>query len=83
MTNRSSPPAMTLVEDCTVRLGDLVDDLLPELTDMTVLADPGGPLADTVAATRPITVRGPVTYTLGSGMVPAEPGTVPIADCCV
>ncbi|CAA9265736.1 MAG: Beta-lactamase class C-like and penicillin binding proteins (PBPs) superfamily [uncultured Corynebacteriales bacterium] len=72
--------AMTLVEDCTVRLDDPVDDLLPELADMTVLADPGGPLADTVPADRPITLRDLLTYTIGTGMVPAEPGTVPIAD---
>ncbi|MFE2533646.1 serine hydrolase domain-containing protein [Streptomyces sp. NPDC059371] len=72
--------AMTLVEDCTLRLDDHVDDLLPELADMTVLADPDGPLDDTVAAGRPITLRDLLTYTLGTGMVPAEPGTVPIAD---
>ena len=72
--------AMTLVEDCTLRLDDPVDDLLPELANMTVLADPNGPLDDTVAANRPITLRDLLTYTLGTGMVPAEPGTVPIAD---
>jgi len=72
--------AMTLVEDCTLRLDDPVDDLLPELTEMTVLADPDGSLDDTVAAKRPITLRDLLTYTLGTGMVPAEPGTVPIAD---
>ncbi|GLY24222.1 serine hydrolase domain-containing protein [Micromonospora sp. NBRC 101691] len=72
--------AMTLVEDCTLRLDDPVDDLLPELADMTVLADPDGPLEDTVAAERPITLRDLLTSTLGTGMVPAEPGTVPIAD---
>jgi CubicO group peptidase (beta-lactamase class C family) len=72
--------AMTLVEDCTLRLDDPVDDLLPELADMTVLADPDGPLDDTVAAKRPITLRDLLTFTLGTGMVPAEPGTVPIAD---
>jgi CubicO group peptidase (beta-lactamase class C family) len=72
--------AMTLVEDGTLRLDDPVDDLLPELADMTVLADPAGPLADTVAANRPITLRDLLTYTAGTGMVPAEPGTVPIAD---
>jgi CubicO group peptidase (beta-lactamase class C family) len=60
---------MTLVEDCTLRLDDPVDDLLPELADMAVLADPGGPLADTVPAARPITVRDLLTYTLGTGMV--------------
>jgi CubicO group peptidase (beta-lactamase class C family) len=72
--------AMTLVEDGTLRLDDPVDDLLPELAGMTVLADPDGPLEDTVAATRPITLRDLLTYTLGTGMVPAEPGTIPIAD---
>jgi CubicO group peptidase (beta-lactamase class C family) len=72
--------AMTLVEDCTLRLDDPVDDLLPELANMTVLADPNGPLDDTVAAQRAITLRDVLTYTLGTGMVPAEPGTVPIAD---
>jgi len=72
--------AMTLVEDRTLRLDDPVDDLLPELATMTVLADPNGPLDDTVAAKRPITLRDLLTYTLGTGMVPVEPGTVPIAD---
>ncbi|MEV2240339.1 serine hydrolase domain-containing protein [Micromonospora sp. NPDC049891] len=72
--------AMTLVEDGTLRLDDPVDDLLPELAEMTVLADPAGPLDETVAASRPITLRDLLTYTLGTGMVPAEPGTVPIAD---
>ncbi len=72
--------AMTLVEDCTLRLDDPVDELLPELADMTVLADPDGPLDDTVPAKRPITLRDLLTFTLGTGMVVAEPGTVPIAD---
>ena len=72
--------AMTLVEDCTLRLDDPVDDLLPELAEMAVLADPNGPLEDTVAAKRAITLRDLLTCTLGTGMVPAEPGTIPIAD---
>src|SRR3954447_6938586 len=72
--------AMTLVEDCTLRLDDPVDDVLPELANMTVLADPYGSLDNTVPAKRPITLRDLLNYTLGTGMVPAEPGTVPIAD---
>jgi len=72
--------AMTLVEDCTLRLDDPVDEFLPELAGMTVLADPDGPLDDTVPANRPVTLRNLLTFTLGTGMVPAEPGTVPIAD---
>ncbi len=65
--------AMTLVEDCTLRLDDPVDDLLPELADMTVLADPDGPLNETVPAARPITLRDLLTFTLGTGMVDAVP----------
>src|SRR5262249_33413234 len=72
--------AMTLVEDGTLRLDDPVDDLLPELANPTVLANSDGPLEDTVVANRPITLRDLLTYTLGPGVVAAEPGTVPIAD---
>jgi CubicO group peptidase (beta-lactamase class C family) len=72
--------AMTLVEDCTLRLDDPVDQFLPELADMRVLADPDGPLDDTVPAERPITLRDLLTFTFGTGIVPAEPGTIPIAD---
>jgi CubicO group peptidase (beta-lactamase class C family) len=72
--------AMTLVEDCTLRLDDPVDELLPELAEMRVLADPGGSLEDTVPAKRRITLRDLLTFTLGTGMVDAEPGKVPIAD---
>ncbi|HEY4026144.1 MAG TPA: serine hydrolase domain-containing protein, partial [Candidatus Dormibacteraeota bacterium] len=72
--------AMTLVEDCTLRLDDPVDALLPELADMTVLVDPNGPLEATVPAERPITLRDLLTYRLGTGMVPAERGTIPISD---
>jgi len=55
--------AMALVEDCTLRLDDPVDEFLPELADMTVLADPAGPLDDTVPAKRPITLRDLLTFT--------------------
>ena len=72
--------AMSLVEDNTVRLDDPVDDLLPELANMRVLAAPRAALDDTVEARRSITVRDLLTYTIGTGMVLAEPGTVPIAD---
>ncbi|MFT7835785.1 serine hydrolase domain-containing protein [Saccharothrix sp. BKS2] len=72
--------ALTLVEDRTLRLDDPVDDLIPELADMTVLVDPQGPLDDTVAAQRPITLRDLLTYTCGIGVVPTKPGRVPIVD---
>lgn len=48
---------------------------------MTVLADPSGPLEDTVPARRPITLRHLLTYTLGSGMtVGAASETAPISE---
>jgi len=72
--------AMTLVEDCTLRLDDPVDEFLPELAGMTVLADPDGPLDQTVPAERQVTLRDLLTFTFGIGIVVAEPGTVPIAD---
>ncbi|WP_158619115.1 serine hydrolase [Micromonospora sp. M71_S20] len=75
--------AMTLVEDCTLRLDDPVDDLLPELADMRVLADPCGSLDDTVPAVRPLTLRDLLTFGIGIGTVLAEPGTVPIADALI
>ena len=60
---------LALVEDGVLRLDDPVDDLLPELADMRVLADPAGPLTDTVPAARPITLRDLLDCTLGTGMV--------------
>jgi CubicO group peptidase (beta-lactamase class C family) len=60
--------AMTLVEDGTLRLDDPVDDFLPELADMTVLADPNAPPEDVVPAKRPITLRDLLTFTPGTGL---------------
>ena len=60
--------ALVLVEECRLRLDDPVDDLLPELADRRVLADPAGPLTETVPAVRPITVRDLLTFRLGLGM---------------
>ncbi|HEY3557651.1 MAG TPA: serine hydrolase domain-containing protein, partial [Kribbella sp.] len=62
--------AMTLIEDCTLRLDDPIDEFVPELANMRVLADSSGPLEDTVAAARPITVRDVLAFTLGTGMAP-------------
>lgn len=71
---------MTLVEDGTLNLDYSVDALLPELSNMTVLADPNGSLDNTVPAKRAITLRDLLTCRLGTGSVNAEPGTVPISD---
>ncbi len=73
--------AMTLVEDCTLRLDDPVDALLPELAGMRVLADPNGPLEDTVPAERAITLRDLLAYTAGTGMtVGAASASAPITQ---
>jgi CubicO group peptidase (beta-lactamase class C family) len=61
--------ALTLVEECRLRLDDPVDDLLPELADRRVLVDGRGPLdGDTAPARRPITVDDVMTFRLGLGM---------------
>jgi CubicO group peptidase (beta-lactamase class C family) len=70
--------AMTLVEDCRLRLDDPVDELLPELANRNVLRRPDGPLDDTVPAHRPITLRDLLTFRLGLGAVMEPPGTYPI-----
>jgi CubicO group peptidase (beta-lactamase class C family) len=69
---------MILVEECTLRLDDPVDRLLPELADRRVLQRLDGPLDDTVPAHRPITVRDLLTFTMGFGQLLAEPDAYPI-----
>jgi CubicO group peptidase (beta-lactamase class C family) len=61
---------LALVEDGVLALDDEVGTWLPELAAPRVLADPSGPLDDTVAAERPITVRHLLTNTAGLGLVP-------------
>ena len=70
--------AMTLVEECRLRLDDPVDDLLPELADRQVLARLDAPLDDTVPAHRPITLRDLLTFVMGLGAFMAPPGQYPI-----
>jgi CubicO group peptidase (beta-lactamase class C family) len=73
--------ALVLVEECCLRLGDPVDDLLPELAERRVLVDPLGPLdGDTVPAHRPITVRDLLTQQCGLGMDLAGPWPQPLFD---
>jgi CubicO group peptidase (beta-lactamase class C family) len=60
---------MMLVEDGTLALDEAVDRLLPELADARVLRHVDGPLDDTVAAGRPITVEDLLTFRMGSGML--------------
>ncbi|MCU1372810.1 MAG: hypothetical protein JWO68_96, partial [Actinomycetia bacterium] len=58
---------MILLEECVVRLDEPVDRLLPELADRRVVRRIDGPVDDTVAANRPITVRDLLTFRLGFG----------------
>jgi CubicO group peptidase (beta-lactamase class C family) len=69
--------AMTLTEECRLRLDDPVDGLLPELAGRQVLARIDAPLDDTVPARRPITVRDLLTFLMGIGAI-MEPGPYPI-----
>ena len=70
--------AMMLVEDGKLALDDPVERWLPELADRRVLHTIDGPLDDTVAAARPITLRDLLTFRLGLGAVMASPGRYPI-----
>ncbi|WP_442945849.1 serine hydrolase domain-containing protein [Nonomuraea sp. LPB2021202275-12-8] len=67
--------AMVLVDECRLRLDDLVEQWLPELADRQVLKRIDGPLDDTVPARRPITVRDLLTSTFGLGMDMTALGT--------
>ncbi|QCR30621.1 serine hydrolase domain-containing protein [Priestia megaterium] len=64
----SAAAAMILLDECRMRLDDLVETWLPELADRRVLKRIDGPLDDTVPAQRPITVRDILTSTFGLGM---------------
>lgn len=61
--------AMTLVEECRLRLDDPVDDWLPEMKDRRVLRTIDSALDDTVPAGRRITVRDLLTFRCGVGEV--------------
>src|SRR5439155_13337600 len=60
---------MLLVEDGTVALDESVDRLLPELANRRALRHIDGPLDDTVAANRPITVEDLLTFRMGHGLL--------------
>lgn len=69
---------MSLVEECTLRLDEPVDALLPELAERQVLVRLDGPLDETVPAKRPITVRDLLTFRMGFGQLMAPPEAYPI-----
>jgi CubicO group peptidase (beta-lactamase class C family) len=70
--------AMILVEECTLRLDEPVDQWLPELADRRVLRAIDSPLDDTLPANRPITLRDLLTFRLGIGAVMVFPPRYPI-----
>jgi CubicO group peptidase (beta-lactamase class C family) len=61
--------AMMLVEDGAIALDDAVDQWLPELANRRVLKNIDGPLDDTVAANRPITLDDLLTNRMGFGTI--------------
>lgn len=67
--------AMVLLDECRLRLDDLVEPWLPELAGRRVLKRIDAPLDDTVPARRPITVRDVLTSTFGIGMDMTSLGT--------
>ncbi|NKZ01131.1 serine hydrolase domain-containing protein [Nocardiopsis alborubida] len=71
----SAAAAMVLLDECRLRLDDLVEQWLPELADRQVLRRIDGPLDDTVPARRPITVRDVLTSTFGLGIDRSALGT--------
>jgi CubicO group peptidase (beta-lactamase class C family) len=70
--------AMTLVEECRLRLDDPVTGLVPELADRRVLTRLDAPLHDTVPAHRDITTRDLLTLRLGFGFVFGPAADYPI-----
>jgi CubicO group peptidase (beta-lactamase class C family) len=72
--------ALTLVEDCLIRLDDPVDEWLPELADSRVLARPEGPLEDTVPAARPLSLRDLLTFRSGMGFDFSAAGPQPVIE---
>jgi CubicO group peptidase (beta-lactamase class C family) len=61
--------AMTLVEECKLRLDAPIDPFLPELADRKVLVRIDGPLDDTVPAERPVSLRDLLTCRMGLGTI--------------
>jgi CubicO group peptidase (beta-lactamase class C family) len=70
--------ALTLVEEGRIALDDAADRWLPELAGRRVLGAIDGPIADTVPAHRPISLRDLLTLRFGLGFIFAAPGSYPI-----
>ncbi|MDX6391555.1 MAG: hypothetical protein QOJ73_2618 [Streptosporangiaceae bacterium] len=71
---------LQLVGQGQLMLDEPVGRLLPELAGRGVLRHLNGPVDDTVAADRPITVRDLLTFRAGFGMILAPPSEYPILE---
>jgi CubicO group peptidase (beta-lactamase class C family) len=74
----TSVAAMMLVEEGRIALSDPIAKWLPEFAQMKVLKDPAGPLSQTYASPRAITVEDLMTHR--SGLAYAFTSTGPIGD---
>lgn len=70
--------ALTLVEECVLRLDEPVRTWLPELAEPRVLRTMNAALDDTVPVERPITLRDLLTFRMGSGMILAPAQDYPV-----
>lgn len=68
----TSVSALRLVADGRLHLDDGLEEWLPELAGLRVLTSPTAALSDTVAPSRPITLRHLLTNTSGYGMITVD-----------
>jgi CubicO group peptidase (beta-lactamase class C family) len=70
--------AMILVEECRLTLDDPLDNFLPELANRRVLKRIDGPVDQTEAANRPLTLRDLLSFRMGMGMLLGPEAEYPI-----
>ena len=70
----TSAAALMLVDEGRIDLDDPIARWVPELAALRVLRDPAGPLHDSVAAGRPITVEDLLTHRSGLAYAPFSEG---------
>ena len=75
----TSVAALMLIEEGRIALDDPIATWIPELADPQVLLDPTGPIDDTVAARRAITVDDLLTHRSGIAYAPFSEGPLKLA----
>lgn len=68
--------AMILIDEGKLGLDQPLAEILPEFAKMRVLKSPTGPVAETVPAERPITIRHLLTHTSGLGYNIVQKGPI-------